>query len=92
LKCNIGYTGKVLKSTSEISYLNTCDKMVTCNAINFYGLPDVLDNLVSCHKCLESTWIPFIGLLLDNTPNNYNITGISSFTLKSPEYLKVSSN
>ena len=43
--------------------------MITCDTnIKYYGLPPVLNNIVSCTKCSDHSKIPFIGLDVDNNP------------------------
>ena len=61
--------------------------MITCDgSVNLYGLPPLINNLVSCHKCIESTAIPFIGLDINNVSGSYDVIGLSPYDLLDYNY------
>lgn len=86
LKCAWGQTGngklvdtdkKSLKNC--FNYLNECDTDVRYHGLgfDFYNVsgttaPLNWDSLLSCHKCVDSTKIPFLFLDSDNYPMQYS--------------------
>lgn len=70
VKCERGYNGVV--KGGEINYIESCELMLQCRSnIRATGLPPILQNLVSCYKCTDSTELPFIALDVDYSANSY---------------------